>query len=130
MRIIVCGSRTFTDHNIVTAVLDGLWRQVERQEEYWLAVHEGGANGADTLARNWALNQNVDHVFHVEHPADWTKDGKAAGPIRNQKMLNEAVPDFVIAFVDKPLDQSRGTADMVRRARKAGVPTYVIEAST
>jgi hypothetical protein len=42
-------------------------------------------------------------------------------------MLDEGKPDVVWAFVDKPLAESRGTADMVRRAKKAGVPVFVTE---
>lgn len=50
------------------------------------------------------------------HPADWGRYGKAAGPIRNQEMLESGI-DLVIA-----LPGGRGTADMVRRAEGAGVP--------
>ena len=46
------------------------------------------------------------------HRADWDTHGKAAGPIRNQQML-DAGAQRVIACVDNPLDQSRGPADMV-----------------
>lgn len=49
-------------------------------------------------------------------PADWHRDGKAAGPIRNRRMLLEGMPDLVVAFPG-----GRGTADMVRRARAAGI---------
>jgi hypothetical protein len=47
--------------------------------------------------------------------------------VRNQHMLDNGHPDLVAAFVDKPLSESKGTADMVRRAIVAGVPVYVIE---
>lgn len=60
-----------------------------------------------------------------KYPADWEKYGKVAGPIRNQQMLDEGKPDVVYAFTDD-LSNSRGTADMCRRANKAGVPVYVI----
>lgn len=42
---------------------------------------------------------------------------RAAGPIRDQEMLDKGKPDLVVAFLG-----NRGTADMVRRAREAGVP--------
>lgn len=48
--------------------------------------------------------------------ADWDKHGKAAGPIRNQQMLDEGKPDLVLAFAG-----GKGTDDMCRRARAAGV---------
>jgi hypothetical protein len=49
--------------------------------------------------------------------------GKAAGPIRNQRMIDEGKPDLVIAFPG-----GRGTADMVSRAKKAGIPVQEITA--
>jgi hypothetical protein len=57
--------------------------------------------------------------------AAWDMHGKAAGAIRNQRMLDEGKPDEVWAFTDD-LATSKGTADMVRRARKADVPVYVV----
>jgi hypothetical protein len=57
-------------------------------------------------------------------PADWTTYGRAAGPIRNQRMLNEYHPNLVLAFPDP---ESRGTWDMVRRAEKANVEVRVIQ---
>jgi hypothetical protein len=41
-------------------------------------------------------------------------------------MLREGRPDLVVAFTVGPLAESRGTADMVRRAREAGVPIHLI----
>jgi hypothetical protein len=60
----------------------------------------------------------------IKVPADWTKYGKAAGPIRNQEML-DMDPDLVLAF-HSDLDNSKGTKDMVARARKKGVKVIVI----
>jgi hypothetical protein len=55
--------------------------------------------------------------------ADWRR-GKRAGPERNQRMLDEGRPDEVWAFhTDTAL--GKGTADMVRKARAAGVPVRV-----
>jgi hypothetical protein len=56
------------------------------------------------------------------HPADWFSHGKAAGPIRNQEMLAMEAPALVVAFPG-----GRGTADMVRRARKAGVDVLEVK---
>ncbi len=58
------------------------------------------------------------------YPAQWHQYGRAAGPLRNQEMLTDAKPDLVLAF-HRNLARSRGTADMVRRARAAGVPVRV-----
>lgn len=85
-------------------------------------VH-GAAPGADSMAARIAL----DLHFQVEaHAANWEKHGRAAGPIRNKEMV-EAGADAVFAFVDKPLAESRGTANCVKQAREAGIPVYVIE---
>lgn len=56
-------------------------------------------------------------------PADWTTHGKAAGPIRNSQMLKEGLPDLVVAFL---APDSRGTANMIAQAEKAGVKTIVV----
>jgi YspA, cpYpsA-related SLOG family len=118
MRALICGSRSFEDAAIVKAVLHGM--SAGRP----ITVIEGGATGADHLANTWAV---VNGARHEKYPAKWTTHGKAAGHIRNQQMLNEGQPDVVIAFIDKPLTESKGTHNMVRRARQAGIPTYVVE---
>lgn len=75
---------------------------------------EGGALGADRLARRWAYT--VGGITVETFPADWGAHGKAAGPIRNQRMIDEGKPDVVLAFPG-----GRGTADMIRRAEAAGI---------
>lgn len=140
MRVLVCGSRTFNDRAVVSTVLDGLWQSAEVSymvvDMAGMTLIEGGATGADALASEWAQNSPMhshnerpdDPPFqHLQFHADWQQHGRAAGPIRNQQMLEEGEPDEVWAFVDKPLSESRGTADMVRRAKAAGIPTYVVE---
>lgn len=98
-------------------------RTPENEYGNWLpAVHiiAGGAKGADTSAIYWAV---INGCPFTEYPADWDKHGKAAGPIRNQQMLDEAKPDLVVAFL---VPNSRGTKDMIARAEKARVPVTVI----
>lgn len=94
-----------------------------------LTVIEGGARGADSAAADALCAAETAHptgATVATYPADWKHHGKGAGPIRNQRMLDEGKPDIVYAFVNKPMAESRGTADMVRRAREAGIPTYVV----
>lgn len=50
------------------------------------------------------------------HRADWATYGDSAGPRRNQEMVDSGL-DLLIAFPG-----GMGTADMVRRAKAAGVP--------
>ncbi len=73
----------------------------------------GCARGADTLTIEWAEAGGIEVA---RFPADWSTHGRAAGPIRNQQMLDEGKPELVVAFPG-----GRGTADMVRRARAAGI---------
>jgi hypothetical protein len=106
MRVLVCGGRDFRDREAVYNVLDPLRDKMG-------ALMCGGAPGADTLAWDWGWSRN----FHCErYFADWKTHGRAAGPLRNQRMIDEGKPDLVIAFPG-----GRGTADMIRRAETAGI---------
>lgn len=78
-----------------------------------VTIIHGGAKGADALAMSWAA---VNWCPEIEFKADWAKHGRAAGPIRNKQMLEKGKPDVVIAFKG-----GRGTANMCRQAREAGV---------
>ena len=104
MRILVCGGRDFDDAALLERTLNNLHAT--------LIIH-GGARGADRLSGMWASLHGVECIVF---PAMWARDGKAAGPIRNQAMLVNGRPDLVVGFPG-----GNGTADMVRRAIKAGV---------
>ena len=113
-RVLICGSRTFDDAHLMC-------EHVMRLPMGTTVIH-GGAKGADALADLYAREMRLG----VEvYPADWKQYGKRAGYLRNAQMLDEGKPDLVLAFVDKPLSESRGTAMMVALAMKAGVPTAV-----
>lgn len=113
MRVLVCGGRNYSDRSRVVNVLCKL-----HFEAGISCIIEGGANGADRLAREWA---NTSIVPVETYEADWENQGSFAGPARNTRMLNEGKPDLVIAFPG-----GRGTADMVRKARRAGVEVVEI----
>lgn len=86
---------------------------------FGIEIISGCAKGADSVAVDWSI---VNWLPCHKYSADWETHGKAAGPIRNQQMLDEGKPDLVVAFPG-----GKGTADMVRRAKKAGVKVRVIE---
>ena len=113
MRILVCGGREFTDDQMLSERLNDL----HGEREITLVI-AGGARGADTLAAEWATAQGIPCEVYL---ADWEGLGRKAGPIRNQRMLDEGEPDLVVAFPG-----GRGTADMVRRARSAGLEVLEI----
>lgn len=113
-RVLVCGGRDYVNFDHVRNVLAGL--------DGIKVIIEGGATGADYCAAHWAAKANVSvQTF----PADWKTHGRAAGPFRNQRMIDEGKPDLVIAFPG-----GRGTADMIRRAEAAGVPVRCVGAQT
>ena len=117
IRVLVCGDRNWTDLKAIQLRLN---RLLDETEEF-ITVVEGEARGADTLGRQAAEELGIK----VEaYPADWQQYGRAAGPIRNQQMLDSGI-DLVLAFHHN-LDKSKGTADMVRRVRRAGIEVEVI----
>ncbi len=107
MRVLVTGGRSYSDKAYLWSILDG-YGPPEVSE-----IISGMAPGADTFAAEWA--ERFGFPLH-KFPADWRKHGRAAGPIRNQRMIDEGKPDLVIAFPG-----GTGTADCVRRAEAAGI---------
>jgi len=107
--VLVCGGRDYSDYATLSAFLDGY----ARDHQVVKLVH-GAASGADKLAGRWARERGIPVR---EFPADWVMYGKAAGPIRNRRMLDEGRADVVIAFPG-----GWGTADMIRQAADRGIP--------
>jgi hypothetical protein len=90
-----------------------------------MVIVHGGANGADQMADIWARLIGLPKRDIRAFPAQWEKYGRAAGPIRNQQMLDEGKPHAAVAF-HEDLSKSKGTKDMVNRLRKAGIPYKII----
>ena len=114
MKVLVCGGRNFDDVEFLDETLDAYHEQFV----FTKLIH-GGADGADTLAGDWAHSRGVQKKVYR---ANWGKHGRAAGPIRNQQMLDEEHPDLVIAF-----EGGNGTAHMVSIAKKAGVKVIEVK---
>ena len=114
MRLLVCGDRNWTNYGAI-------YREIQARNPE--VVIEGEARGADTMARIAAV---VLGIPVLPFPAEWELHGKAAGPIRNQKMLDEGKPTEVIAFHTN-IDASKGTKNMVSLAAKNNVPVYIYE---
>jgi hypothetical protein len=132
-RVLVCGSRTWTDRLIVGTLLTGFLEEAILNFGN-LVIIEGCAKGADMIAHHFfdgpceapGGGSHAGHinVFHEHFPADWDRHGKRAGYVRNQRMLDEGRPQVVLAFRSE--GESRGTDMMVNLARQAGVRTYVV----
>lgn len=111
MKVLVCGSRAWTDAAVILRRLSGLPRGS--------TVIHGDARGADRIAAQIAARLG----FKVEaFPANWSRYGKSAGLVRNGEMLDKS-PDLVIAFW---LDGSTGTGSTIALARKRGIPVEVV----
>ena len=114
MIVLVCGGRTFADGRRLWRVLDHL----HGIDPITLIV-QGCALGADAFALAWAVERGVPHTGE-KYAAAWKKLGRAAGPIRNRKMLTEK-PDLVLAFPRADGFWGRGTQDMIKQATAAGI---------
>lgn len=116
MKILVCGGRAFVNVAL-------LWRKLDKLDAQGAGISlviDGASDdvtgpylGADYWANQWGLARGKPvSRYH----AKWKIEGRAAGPIRNARMLADAKPDIVVAF-----DGGRGTANMIGLAQKFGV---------
>lgn len=140
MRLLVCGSRTWTERErtqreIAALVPDVL---IHGDAGQWDKRIKGQPVSSDVLfawlARNWSFNSG--HPLHVlPFPADWSL-GKKAGPLRNARMLAEGKPDRGLAFgalwrlvpaFPCPVWRRTGTGDMVAKMLRAGLPVRWVE---
>lgn len=114
MIVLVCGGRDYTNKKVVYDFLDKL------HETFPISLLVAGlARGADTLAMDWAIENDVPFKGYK---ANWHKYGNGAGPVRNQLMLEDSNAELVIAFPG-----GTGTYDMIKRAKmKPGVELTVI----
>lgn len=117
-RVLVCGGRDFSDRQTMYKVLG----QLHAERGFTMLIN-GGARGADAMAGHWGLSFGLN-VLTIN--AEWDTYGKAAGPIRNAKMLEAGKPELVVAFPTGRLEESKGTRDMVTKAVAARVPVIVV----
>ena len=112
MKVIIAGGRNINDFDLL---LDA----VEESGFDITTVVSGGATGVDHMGEIFAEEMNLKlTIWH----ADWKRYGRAAGPLRNQKMAENA--QALIAIWD---GKSRGTKNMIETATKMGLLVYVKE---
>ena len=116
-RLLITGSRRWADERAID-------QQIRLTRDELEVVIEGEAPGADRLARAAAERWGVPVL---PFPADWREHGRAAGPIRNERMLREGRPTCVVAFSDDFSNPRSGTRHMCRIAVEAGVPVTLVE---
>jgi len=130
MRILITGSRDWTDHRLIFGELERIARDYDlcyEPDEYgntladpskMTVVHGACPTGADMWADEWAIS-NCDMRLVERHPADWERYGKKAGPIRNREMV-ELGADMCLAFIK---NGSAGATQTAMLAVKAGIDT-------
>lgn len=121
MILLVTGGRRYADRERLYAELDRV--HAERRIR---TLVQGGASGADMLAIEWCAHRAVKCQTFA---ASWSKLGRAAGPMRNQEMVDEVsrigshIGALCLAFPG-----GSGTADCIRRARSAGIRVVEVAA--
>lgn len=110
MRLGVTGGRDYADARCVAALLS---KAKAKYGKDLVVVHGDCETGLDALAEAWCC---ANKVTTERHPADWDCHGRAAGPLRNQEMVDSGL-DALLSFPG-----GKGTADMTQRAVNAGIP--------
>jgi hypothetical protein len=111
-RIVVTGGRDLGFRHTVYEALDAILAKHGS-----IQIAEGGCpTGADLYARDWARSRKVPCTTFR---ADFENLGKRAGPIRNQRMIDEFQPHGVVAFPG-----GTGTEHCVRCANAANIPVW------
>jgi hypothetical protein len=110
MRVIIAGGRNIHDYELVKAAI--------RESQFPISeIISGGAKGVDALGERYAEEMNIQLAIYY---ADWQKEGRAAGPLRNARMAKDG--QALIAIWD---GKSRGTKNMIETATKRGLKVYV-----
>ncbi|MEC4016024.1 SLOG family protein [Streptomyces sp. H27-D2] len=114
-RILVTGSRAWTDALPIRQALAA----TAAAHTPAVVVHGACPSGADLIAAHWVEECGAHFGATAEpHPALWQINGKRAGLIRNQLMVNLGA-DLCLAFIR---DGSRGASHTARLATAAGIP--------
>jgi hypothetical protein len=119
-RILVTGSRDWEDRAAVDSALTAIAAANAFQERATVVVHGSCPTGADAFADDWARYHAARNplIEFERHPANWAINGKRAGFIRNQLMVNLGA-DVCLAYIR---NGSRGASHTARIAEQAGIP--------
>lgn len=115
MKVIIAGSRDVNDYSLVVKAIESSGYNITE-------VVCGCAIGIDTLGEQWARANNIPIK---EMPADWDRNGRAAGPIRNRQMA-EYADAAIVVWDGKSLGSRNMVENMIRRKK----PYYVALTST
>ncbi|RXP52466.1 DUF2493 domain-containing protein [Lutibacter sp. HS1-25] len=115
MKLIIAGSRTFTNYQKLKQTCDYILQDKTNIE----IVSGAHTKGADFLGEKYAAEKGFQLT---KFPADWKRYRKAAGPKRNQQMANYA--DALIAFWD---GKSKGTLNMINLAEQNNLKVIIMD---
>jgi hypothetical protein len=125
MRILITGSRDWSDRTLIRNVLDKI---TNYGYDGSVIVHGHCPTGADAFADEWAEDCVNLGITVERHPAQWKEHGKKAGPLRNAEMVALGA-DVVLAFLnpctkhpEQPPHGSHGADGCMQLARRAGIP--------
>jgi predicted Rossmann fold nucleotide-binding protein DprA/Smf involved in DNA uptake len=114
-RVVVAGSRTFTNYKIAKEYIDFCLSDIRKKNE--IIIVSGGAKGSDALGERYAKQNGFEIEIYL---ADWDTYGKSAGARRNKKMAE--ISDYVICFWD---GKSKGTKIMIDYAKQFNKPLKI-----
>ncbi len=110
MRTIIAGSRDLDiDYDEFFNIIKTIRKKTNLK---FTSIFQGDSGNVDNFAKRLSWREEY-YVGCKSFPADWDTHGKAAGPIRNQQMVDEA--DMLIVIWD---GKSRGSKDVLTKARK------------
>ena len=124
LRIIISGTRTFTDQALLYSTLDSILTDYS-EDKYKIIIISGCAKGADSIAIQYAK----DHDYEIKKfPAEWDKLGKSAGVRRNLQMAQYASDihhqGLLVAFWN---GESPGTKNMIEVAKRYNLPVQIVD---
>lgn len=110
MNLLIAGSRYFTDYSLANEFINSCLQDFKEEQ---VTILSGGCRGADAIGERYAN----EHGYGLcRYPADWKRYGKAAGPIRNRIMVENA--DVIICFLGENSRGSRSVIDIAHRLEK------------
>lgn len=115
LKVIIAGCRHYAERCYVAEAMEA-WREAYPNRRITEVVW-GCAAGIDSLGAEWATEQRIQLKAF---PADWNRYGRAAGPIRNERMAEYA--DALVAIWD---GRSKGTYNMIQEANRHGLLVFV-----
>ncbi len=105
MNLAVIGSKKFSNYDLLKSILNKE-KDVEK-------IISGGAKGADSLAKKYAVEKDIDFL---EFPPDFKKKEEKAKHLRDRLIVQNC--DKVIAFYDEKCEGTKYTMDYARQMQK------------